>query len=83
MEKKKLFKVGDKIRCVNAGGYIAITVDKIYIVIKTLGDSVFITNDGFRSPSVSSQWWYSSKYFELAEEHDNNKIDYMKLLDEI
>ena len=58
------FKRGDKVRCVNVGTNVDITVGKVYEVLRQFKESttVTITND------VGNNCGYYQSRFELVEE---------------
>ena len=59
------FKVGDKVRCVDAGDNIGLTYDKIYEVKGVYKDSVSVASDG------GGRFLYMASRFEKVEDTKN------------
>jgi hypothetical protein len=66
------FKVGDKVRCIDASGYAAVTKGLTYIVLEASDKYIRLQNDD------NLEWFYLARQFELVEastgiKHDNGK----------
>ena len=55
------FKVGDKVRCINSGGYPAITQGEVYVVEEVEGEYLRVNTNGVLGG-------YSYTRFELVQE---------------
>lgn len=73
-----MFKKGDKVRCIDTGGF-NLTLGKVYTVIEVYSDTVVILDD------CKDEWNYRNHRFELVEESnsdDNNELNISAVLGE-